>query len=244
MGDPQQILADRVRAAVAACFGDSYRDCDPLIRPSAFADLQANVALPLAKQLGRPPADVAREIAAAVDTVGITGAPEVSGPGFLNFTFTGSWIAAAATDMLADPRLGIPPPAAPQRVVVDYSCPNVAKEMHVGHLRTTIVGDAVVRILEHLGHTVIRANHLGDWGTPFGMLIEHIIDVGEPATHDQLAAGELTAFYKAARAKFDASPAFAERARLRVVALQGGDSETLRLWQLLVDDSKRYFNEI
>jgi arginyl-tRNA synthetase len=130
------------------------------------------------------------------------------------------------------------------KVVVDYSAPNVAKEMHVGHLRTTVVGDALVRVLERLGHTVIRANHLGDWGTPFGMLIEHTLDVGDAAARDALSGGEINAFYQAARRKFDSDPAFAERSRRRVVALQAGDGETLRLWQVLVDDSKQYYNTI
>jgi arginyl-tRNA synthetase len=127
---------------------------------------------------------------------------------------------------------------------VDYSAPNVAKEMHVGHLRTTVVGDVIARVLERLGHTVIRANHLGDWGTPFGMLIEHLLEVGEAAAKDALSAGEINAFYQAARRKFDSDPAFAERSRRRVVALQAGDGETLRLWQAIVDDSKQYYNTI
>ena len=132
----------------------------------------------------------------------------------------------------------------PQTVVVDYSAPNVAKEMHVGHLRTTVVGDAVVHVLEYLGDTVIRANHIGDWGTQFGMLLEHLLDVGEEAANAQLAAGEINAFYQAAKAKFDADESFAERSRRRVVALQAGDDETLRLWSKLVNDSKQYYNTI
>jgi arginyl-tRNA synthetase len=131
-----------------------------------------------------------------------------------------------------------------QSVVVDYSSPNVSKEMHVGHLRTTVVGDAIVRILAYLGHDVIRANHLGDWGTQFGLLIEHLLDVGEDTARQQLSAGEINAFYQAARVKFDSDPAFADRSRHRVVLLQGGDKETLRLWQALVDDSKQYYNTI
>ena len=131
-----------------------------------------------------------------------------------------------------------------ETVVVDYSSPNVVKEMHVGHLRTTVVGDAIVRILEYLGHTVVRANHVGDWGTQFGLLIEHLLDVGEEAARAALSAGEINAFYQAARAKFDADPAFAERSRHRVVALQAGDPDTLRLWQLMVTDSRQYYNTI
>jgi arginyl-tRNA synthetase len=135
-----------------------------------------------------------------------------------------------------------------QRVVVDYSSPNVAKEMHVGHLRTTVVGDSIVRVLENLGHTVIRQNHIGDWGTPFGMLIEHWLEVGEDSPEAALLVEDPSAFYQAARAKFDASAAdpdgFATRARRRVVSLQGGDPDTFAVWQRLVEQSKRYFNAI
>ena len=128
--------------------------------------------------------------------------------------------------------------------MVDYSAPNVAREMHVGHLRTTVVGDSVVRVLEYLGHKVIRANHIGDWGTQFGMLLEHLLDVGEESANDQLAAGEINAFYQAANAKFKADPSFAERSRHRVVTLQAGDPGTLRLWTMLVNDTKKYYNTI
>jgi arginyl-tRNA synthetase len=168
----------------------------------------------------------------------------MSGPGFVNITLRDEWISATATGLLGDDRAGVPLAPRPQRVVVDYSSPNVAKEMHVGHLRTTVVGDAVVRVLEFLGHAVIRANHIGDWGTQFGMLLEHLLDLGEDATHDALAAGEINDFYQAARAKFEADPVFADRARHRVPQLQAGDPETLRLWQILVGDTRQYYNAI
>jgi arginyl-tRNA synthetase len=244
MADPQDVLAERVRAALAAAFGAEHADADPVIRSSTFADYQANVALPLAKKLGRPPRDVAAEIASHLDVADICDKAEVSGPGFINFTLRSDWIAAQATGLLEDPRLGVPVADPTQEVVVDYSSPNVSKEMHVGHLRTTVVGDAVVRILEYLGHDVIRANHLGDWGTQFGILIEHLLDVGEDTALKQLSAGEINAFYRAAQAKFESDPAFADRSRRRVVLLQGGDDETLRLWQVLVDYSKQYYNAI
>ena len=128
--------------------------------------------------------------------------------------------------------------------MVDYSGPNVAKELHAGHLRPTVVGDAIVRVLEYLGHTVIRAAHLGDWGTQFGLLIEHALDIGELATAKELEAGEITAFYQAARAKFDAEPSFADRARQRVVELQAGDEQAMRLWRMLVDDSMVYLRDV
>jgi arginyl-tRNA synthetase len=244
MADPQEVLGERVRAAVTAAFGADHADADPLIRPSQFADLQANVALPLARQLGLPPRQVADQIVAHLDVAGVCDRAEVSGPGFINLTLASDWIAAQASGELADERLGVPVAVPAQTVVVDYSAPNVVKEMHVGHLRTTVVGDAIARVLEYLGHTVVRANHVGDWGTQFGMLIEHLLDVGEDAARVALSAGEINAFYQAARVKFDADPGFADRSRQRVVALQAGDPATRSLWQLMVDDSKQYYNRI
>jgi arginyl-tRNA synthetase len=243
MADPQEVLAQRVRAALAAAFGAEHAGDDPVIRPSTFADYQANVALPLAKQLGRPPREVAAEIATHLDVADVCDEAEVSGPGFINLTLRRDWIAAEATRVSGDPRLGVPQQP-PDTVVVDYSGPNVAKELHAGHLRATVQGDAVARILEHLGNDVVRAAHLGDWGTPFGMLIEHMVDVGEDAVRKQLAAGEFTAFYQAARAEFDGGQEFADRARRRVAMLQSGDAETRRLWQVLVGSSMEYLTAI
>jgi arginyl-tRNA synthetase len=244
MVDPQQVLAQRVHAAIVAAFGPDFGDADPVIRPSSFADFQANVALPLGKRLGRPPREVAAELASRLDVADVCEPPEVSGPGFINFRLRDEWIADQASRMLDDPRLGLEPVARPQTVVVEYSSPNIAKEMHVGHLRTTIVGDAIARVLEFAGHRVIRDNHVGDWGTPFGMLIEHLLDVGEDSPEAALLRTDPNAFYQGARRKFDADPAFAERARKRVVDLQGGDPDTLRLWQELVDMSKDYLHRI
>ncbi|MGH3159574.1 MAG: arginine--tRNA ligase, partial [Streptosporangiaceae bacterium] len=173
MADPQQVLAQRVRHALAAAFGPEHAGDDPVIRPSQFADYQSNVALPLGKQLGRPPREVATELTRYLDVADVCTEPQVSGPGFINLTLRNDWIAGQASDQLGDERLGIAEAQPTQKIVVDYSGPNVAKELHVGHLRATVVGDAIVRILEHLGHEVVRAAHLGDWGTPFGMLIEH-----------------------------------------------------------------------
>jgi arginyl-tRNA synthetase len=241
MADPRDVLAQRVSAALGAAFGPGYEDADAVIRPSSFADYQSNAALPLAKQLGRPPRDIAADIVRHLDVAGVAEPPEVSGPGFINLRLLPGWIAAEATAELRDPRLGVQPAAGQaSKVVVDYSGPNVAKELHVGHLRVTVVGDAIVRVLEHLGHDVIRAAHLGDWGTPFGMLIEHTLDIGEDATRKQLVAGEFTAFYQAARAEFDTEPGFTDRARRRVALLQGGEPESRRLWQLLVAASMEY----
>ncbi len=244
MADPQQVLAQRVQDAAAAAFGPDYADVDPLIRPSSFADFQANLALPLAKRLGRPPRQVAAELVDRLDVADIGAEPVVSGPGFINFTLRDDWIAARASQMLEDPRLGLEPVARPQTVVVEYSSPNIAKEMHVGHLRTTIVGDAIARVLEFVGHRVIRDNHVGDWGTQFGMEIEYLLDVGEDSPEAALLRTDPNAFYQAARRKFDSDPSFAERARKRVVDLQGGDPGTLELWQEIVDLSLDYLHRI
>ena len=230
--------------AIVASFGPEYGDADPLIRTSSFADFQANVALPLGKRLGRPPRQVAGELTARLDVTDMCAAPEVSGPGFINFTLRDDWIAAQASQMLNDPRLGLAPVASPQTVVVEYSSPNVAKEMHVGHLRTTIVGDAIAHVLEFAGHRVIRDNHVGDWGTPFGMLIEHLLDVGEDSAEAALLMTDPNAFYQAARHKFDTDPEFTERARSRLVRLQAGDPDTLAIWQRLVDISREYLHQV
>jgi arginyl-tRNA synthetase len=244
MADPEQVLAQRVHDAIVASFGPDFGDTDPLIRPSSFADFQANAALPLGKRLGRPPREVAAELTSRLDVAGICAEPEVSGPGFINLTLRDDWIAAQASRMLADPRLGLPPVSDPQKIVVEYSSPNVAKEMHVGHLRTTIVGDAIARVLEFAGHQVIRDNHVGDWGTQFGMLIEYLLDVGEDSAEAGLLRTDPNAFYQAARRIFDSDPGFAERARKRVVDLQGGDPGTLQLWQEIVDLSLDYLHRI
>ena len=230
--------------AIVASFGPDYSDADPLIRPSSFADFQANVALPLGKRLGRPPREVAAELAARLDVTDMCAEPQVSGPGFINFTLRDDWIAAQAARMLNDPRLGLAPVTSPQTVVVEYSSPNVAKEMHVGHLRTTIVGDAIARVLEFAGHRVIRDNHVGDWGTPFGMLIEHLLDVGEDSAEAALLITDPNAFYQAGRRQFDTDPEFAERARSRLVRLQAGDPDTLAVWQRLVDISREYLHQV
>jgi arginyl-tRNA synthetase len=244
MADPQQVLSARVRDALVAAYGADYADADPLIRPSAFADFQSNAALPLAKRLGRAPRDIASEIAARLDIADIAEPPTVSGPGFVNLTLRNDWIARAAAEVLADPRVGVPATAHPKTVIVEYSSPNIAKEMHVGHLRTTIVGDAIARVTEFVGHHLIRDNHVGDWGTPFGMLIEHLVDVGEDSPQAGLLRTDPNAFYQAARVKFDSDQAFADRARERVVKLQSGtDQPTMELWAELVELSKAYLRD-
>lgn len=238
MTTPETLLRDRLATAFAAVAG---APADPSVRRSQHADFQADGALALARPLGRKPRDIAADVVRVAELDDLCSAVEISGPGFINLTVANEALAPLLATMSRGERLGVQPVANPETVVVDYSAPNVAKEMHVGHLRSTVIGDAVVRLLEWLGHRVVKANHVGDWGTPFGMLIEHLLDIGESEAAHELSVGDLNGFYQAARAKFDADDAFAERARTRVVALQGGDEQTRRLWRLLVDESEKYF---
>lgn len=254
MSDPRTLLTTRLAAALDAAFGPEVAGTDPAVRRSDRTDYQANVAMALAKRLKKSPRDVAQAIAARLDVAGICDKVEIAGPGFLNLTLDARFLAretgalaAEGRERLGDrhlDRLGIAPADTPETIVIDYSAPNVAKEMHVGHLRSTIIGDALARMLELLGHRVIRQNHVGDWGTPFGMLIEHLLEIGDDPAARADATSDLTAFYKAARSKFDADPAFADRARRRVVSMQGGDAPTLALWRTIVDASRRYFASV
>jgi len=242
MADPLNLLARRLAPVFAQVAG---APTDPVVRPSDHADAQVNGALPLAKALGRNPREVAQHIAEQARVVlgDMVSSIEVAGPGFLNVTLSSGFLTQTIETVATDPHLGVAQHT-PRTVVVDYSAPNVAKEMHVGHLRSTVIGDAVVRVLEAQGHRVIRENHIGDWGTPFGMLIEHLHDLGEATAAHELSVGDLDGFYKAARQKFDGDAHFADRARQRVVLLQGGDAETLRLWRLLVAESTLYFDAV
>jgi arginyl-tRNA synthetase len=241
MASIKELLSERLAPAFAAVAGEP---ADPVLRRSQRADFQANGALALARRLGRDPRELAAEILRHARLEDVCASVEVAGPGYLNLTVDDDLLGRMLAELGRDDRLGVPTAASPETAVVDYSAPNAAKEMHVGHLRSTIIGDAAVRILEWLGHTVIRQNHLGDWGTPFGMLVEHLLDVGETEASHELSVGDLGGFYKAARKKFDADPAFRERARRRVVLLQGGDETTLRLWSVLVERSIEHFMAI
>jgi arginyl-tRNA synthetase len=242
MADPLVIVGELLAPAFAAVAG-SDDAVDPVVRPSDRADAQANGALALAKKLGRTPREVADDVVASADLTG-KATLEVAGPGFINVTFDEAFLKDQLRSLEGDEHLGVRNALLTERVIVDYSAPNIAKEMHIGHLRTTVIGDALVRMLEFVGHTVIRENHVGDWGTPFGMLIEHMLDIGETEAASELSVGDLDGFYKQARTKFDANEAFQDRARNRVVMLQGGDPETLRLWKLLVDLSMQYFDRL
>jgi len=240
--DPRTALGARLQAAVGKAFGAEHAAAGAAVRRSERADFQADLAMGLAKTLKRPPRQVAEAVVAAADLADLCERVEIAGPGFLNLELKAAFLERGLQAIAGDERLGVPLAAVKDRVVIDYSAPNVAKEMHVGHLRSTIIGDALARVLELAGHEVIRQNHIGDWGTPFGMLIEHLLDVGESGA--QASMGELSDFYRAARAKFDGDPTFADRARERVVLLQAGDARTLALWQKLVELSQRYFSSV
>ncbi len=240
MPDASSVLQQRLQAA----FDTVAPGADPVLRASDRADFQANGALALAKQLGRQPREVAEEVVAAASLHGICSVVDVSGPGFINLTLSDEFIAAQVAALSSDPRLGVPAAAHPETIVIDYSAPNVAKEMHVGHLRSTLIGDALARVQGFLGHEVIRENHIGDWGTPFGMLIEHLIDVGGAENAESFSVRDLNEFYAAARRQFDTDQSFVERSRQRVVLLQGGDPETMRLWRIFVAESMRHAREV
>jgi arginyl-tRNA synthetase len=240
MPDVTALLAERLQAA----FDTLAPGADPVLRPSDRADFQANGALSLARRLGRPPREIADAVVAAVRLDDVCERVEASGPGFVNLFLSTSFVERGVREMAVAPSLGVERTDAPHRVVVTYSHPNVAKEMHVGHLRSTVIGDSLCRMLDHLGHEVVRENHIGDWGTPFGMLIEHLLEVGEETAVAELSVGDLTDFYQAARASFDGDDRFKERSRRRVVLLQSGDPETLRMWRVLVEQSITYFDEV
>nr|WP_237725311.1 arginine--tRNA ligase [Vibrio fluvialis] len=207
------------------------------VRQSAkpqFGDYQANGVMGVAKQLGTNPREFAQKVIDVLDLDGIASKTEIAGPGFINIFLSAEFLAKQADAALADKRLGVAQEAQ-QTIVADYSAPNVAKEMHVGHLRSTIIGDAVVRTLEFLGHKVIRANHIGDWGTQFGMLIANLERVQQESGEVSMELSDLEAFYRESKKLYDEDAEFAERARNYVVKLQGGDAFCLDMWKKLVD---------
>ncbi|MEO8901482.1 MAG: arginine--tRNA ligase [Polyangiaceae bacterium] len=242
MAHPELLLRARLKSALARAFGAEYQDTDPLLRRSDRADYQVNVAMSLGKALRRPPREVAQALLAELQVADLCaeGGIEVAGPGFINLTLSNDALSGSLTELLADPALGVLQAEVPDVVVIDYGSPNIAKEMHVGHLRSSIIGDTLTRVLRFRGHTVIPQNHIGDWGTPFGMLIEQLVDQRQEGTAAALEPSALSEFYRAARGKFDTDPGFADRARARVVSLQAGDVATLSLWQQFVDSSKLY----
>lgn len=239
------LISQRFQAAIAQAFGAEFHDLDPVVKPTPRADLgdyQANFAMSLAKQLRLNPRDVATQTVANLQSDDCFSRVEIAGPGFINIFLKPEFLNYQLTQLHTDPRAGVIPHE-PQTVVIDYGSPNVAKEMHVGHLRSTIIGDSLARILAFLGHDVIRQNHLGDWGTQFGMLIQEIREKGT-AKKTESNISDLNATYQAAKLHYDADPDFAKRARERVVLLQKGDQETVAVWQQLVSESQHYFNQI
>lgn len=230
----QALLSEKVRQALVAAGAPA--DSEAQVRQSAkaqFGDYQANGVMAVAKKLGMPPRQLAEKVVQLLQLEGIAAKTEIAGPGFINIFLDPQWLAAQLEQVLTSPKLGVSP-VEPQTIVIDYSAPNVAKEMHVGHLRSTIIGDAAVRTLEFLGHNVIRANHVGDWGTQFGMLIAFLEKV-QNENAGELELSDLEAFYREAKQHYDADAEFAERARGYVVKLQGGDEYCRTMWRKLVD---------
>lgn len=240
----RELLAQIFKMAIQDAFGPAVV-CDPSIQMAArpeFGDYQANFALRLAKDLQKKPLDIAHAVIEKLNHQGMLKSAEASGPGFINIFFSNEFLSQRLEQLIGDDRLGVPLKTKPQQVVVDYANANVAKEMHVGHIRSIVIGDAIVRILNFLGDQTIRQSHLGDWGTQFGMLIEYLFEIGEhEAAH---SVTDLDVVYKKSKQRFDNDPIFADKARARVVALQRGDPVTLAIWQHLVKESLQYFQKI
>ncbi|GAA2544542.1 arginine--tRNA ligase [Streptomyces levis] len=245
-------LSDSVHQRLAAALSAALPQAgsaDPLLRRSDRADFQANGILALAKKEKANPRELATQVVAQVESGGLLEDIEVSGPGFLNITVSDRAITENLSARYADDtgRLGVPRAENPGTTVIDYAQPNVAKEMHVGHLRSAVIGDAVVQLLEFTGENVVRRHHIGDWGTQFGMLIQyldehpHELDHGSAEVSGEEAMSNLDRLYKASRKLFDSDEEFKTRARRRVVDLQAGDEKTLAMWQKFVDESKIYF---
>jgi arginyl-tRNA synthetase len=242
-------LTTQLDRAIVAALGVDYAGTDPILVLSSnpkFGDYQANMAMGLSKKLGQQPRAIAQSIVDNLDVAAVCEPPQIAGPGFINFIVKPSYLATQLQAMQSDSRLGVPIAAKPQRVVVDFSSPNIAKEMHVGHLRSTILGDCIARVLEFRGHDVLRLNHVGDWGTQFGMLILYLREAYPQAltTADALDLGDLVVLYKQAKQRFDTDPQFQTAAREEVVKLQARDPETIKAWNLLCDQSRREFQVI
>jgi arginyl-tRNA synthetase len=242
-------LQTAVSQALVDAFGEELADVDPLVVAASnpkFGDYQSNVALALPKQLKQAPRAIAEQIIPKLEVDEMCETPEIAGAGFINFTLKPTYLAILLKKIYPDERLGIEKITKPQKVVVDFSSPNIAKEMHVGHLRSTIIGDSIARILEFRGYDVLRLNHVGDWGTQFGMLIAYLREAYPEAltTADALDIGDLVSLYKQAKVRFDEDPEFQETARNEVVKLQAGAPDSLHAWNLLCQQSRREFQVI
>ncbi|WP_048822442.1 arginine--tRNA ligase [Morganella morganii] len=230
----QAILSDKIQQALISA--GAPLDCDAIVKQSAkaqFGDYQANGVMAAAKRMGMPPRQLAEKVIELLDLDGIAEKTEIAGPGFINIFLSPDWLTTQLETALADDKLGLTP-VEPMTIAIDYSAPNVAKQMHVGHLRSTIIGDAAARTQEYLGHKVIRCNHVGDWGTQFGMLIAYLEKMQNEDAGD-MALADLEAFYREAKKHYDEDEVFAERARGYVVKLQGGDEYCRTMWRKLVD---------
>ncbi len=241
----QALLSEKVSQALIAAGASA--DCEPQVRQSAkvqFGDYQANGVMAVAKKLGMAPRQLAEQVLSHLDLSGIANKVEIAGPGFINIFLDPAFLAENVSSALKSERLGVAQPQA-QTVVVDYSAPNVAKEMHVGHLRSTIIGDALARILEFLGNDVLRINHLGDWGTAFGMLIAYLREThpGVFSRKESAALADLMRWYKESKALFDCDPEFKKRSQLEVVALQSGNEEALQAWKMICEISCLAYQE-
>ncbi|WAL59754.1 arginine--tRNA ligase [Thermocoleostomius sinensis] len=237
-------LKQRFAQAFVAAFGETWSDTDPILVAASnpkFGDFQSNVAMSLTKKLSKPPRTIAELIVQNLDLSDICEPPSIAGPGFINLRLQTSYLETQLKAIQSDPRLGVEPVSQPQRVIVDYPSPNIAKEMHVGHLRPSVIGDCIARILEFMGHEVLRLSHIGDWGTPFGMLIAYLQEAYPEALQstEGLDLGDLATFYRAAKKRFDQDETFQEAARQAVVKLQAGDEETLQAWKIVCDLSNR-----
>ncbi|MBD2136426.1 arginine--tRNA ligase [Anabaena sp. FACHB-1237] len=249
MNSTQQQLKNKLSQALIAAFGAEYSYTDPILVNASnpkFGDYQANVALSLSKKLGKQPRIIASEIVDKLDVSEICETPEIAGPGFINLKIKTSYLENQLNTIQQDARLGIPKTPTPKKQIVDFSSPNIAKEMHVGHLRSTIIGDSIARILEFRGHDVLRLNHVGDWGTQFGMLITYLKEVYPQAltTANALDIGDLVTFYRQAKQRFDEDKNFQEIARQEVVKLQAGAPDTIHAWKLLCEQSRKEFQII
>ncbi|ESA32052.1 arginyl-trna synthetase [Leptolyngbya sp. Heron Island J] len=242
-------LKHRLQTALVSAFGPELEGTDPVLVPTnnpKFGDYQANVAMSLAKQLKDKPRAIATKIVENLTIDDICEAPQIAGPGFINLKFKTDYLQTQLKAVYADDRLGVPTAAPALRTIVDFSSPNIAKEMHVGHLRSTIIGECIARTLEFLGHDVLRLNHVGDWGTQFGMLITHLRDVCPEATTEASSVdiGDLVEFYKQAKKRFDEDDAFKTQSREAVVDLQSGKEDARRAWQVLCEQSRKEFQKI
>lgn len=244
MTSVKTLLEHRFDQALVRAFGDALSGTDPMLTPTTnpkFGDFQANVAMSLAKPLKQAPRAIAEQIVQHLDTADLCDPPEIAGPGFINLRLKTHFLENQLKTLQHDQRLGVASASHPQRIIVDYPSPNIAKEMHVGHLRPSVIGDCLARILEFLGHNVMRLSHIGDWGTPFGMLIAYLREAYPEAlaTTSSLDLGDLATFYRAAKKRFDEDDAFQAAARQSVVQLQAGDEETLHAWRIVCDLSNR-----